>query len=131
MPILPLHEKCHCIANKIATPTERIVSADCPIEKLTKDIFSKERNEVTGKKDLFEMWGYTIINSLELKRELEKQARMNYSLSEYFLGKLDSHGQRIDVRIKLNRGGEEYVFKSAWMVGKKGKIKCITVYGGK
>ena len=105
--------------------------AECPIEKIRDYIFSDLKSN--GKKELFESWGYSIINSQYLQQEFIKQAKLAYSVGEYELGKLDKYGQRINVIIKLKRKNtNEYVsFVSGWMVYPNGKIALTTPYGGK
>lgn len=77
--------------------------------------------------------GYDIIDSQYLQQEFIKQARLSYSVGDYELGKLDKHGQRITIEIKLKRKDKEgYVaFKSGWMVYPNGKIILTTPYGDK
>lgn len=130
MPKLPQHEKCHCTANKIAAPTENIVSAECPINKFTGYIFS-EKYVLNGKKALFELLGFTINDSEMLQKEFEKQARKCYANSEYKLGILNENGQHIDIEIVIERTGfKPAKFVSGWMVRSKGKITNNTPLGG-
>ena len=70
---------------------------------------------------------------MNLQKEFIKQAKLSYSVGEYELGKLDKYGQRINIKIKLNRlDKKEYVtFLSGWMVYPNGKIILNTPYGGK
>ncbi|MDD7245631.1 MAG: hypothetical protein SOV23_06925 [Eubacteriales bacterium] len=86
-----------------------------------------------SKKQLFELWGYYIMDSEYLRQEFIKQAKLAYSVGEYELGKLDKYGQRINIVIKLKRKNtNEYVlFVSGWMVYPNGKIALTTPYGGK
>lgn len=82
---------------------------------------------------MFELWGYSIIDSEELQQEFIQQAEKAYSTGNYVLGRLDDFGQRIDIEIKLKRKDKEgYVtFQSGWMVYPNGKIYLITPYGDK
>ena len=127
-PKQPLHPNCHCDLFEIPSIT---VKADCPIEKITDYIFSDTKNN--GKKYLFESWGYSIMDSEELKNEFEKNACLTYSVGEYDLGKLNEYGQRISIKIKLKRkNSTEFVyFLSGWMVYPNGKIVLTTPFGGK
>ena len=56
-----------------------------------------------SKKELFESWGYSIIDSEYLQQEFIKQAKLAYSVGDFELGKLDKYGQRINIVIKLKR----------------------------
>jgi hypothetical protein len=82
---------------------------------------------------LFESWGYSIIDSEELKNVIEKQARLSYSVGEYDLGKLNEYGQRINVVIELKRKNKEgsITFRSGWMVYPNGRIVLTTPYVAK
>lgn len=127
-PQKPLHQNCHCFCVDIPSIT---VKAECPIEKIREYIFSDLKSN--GKKELFESWGYSIIDSEELKNVIEKQARISYSVGEYDLGKLNEYGQRINVVIELKRKNKEgsITFRSGWMVYPNGRIVLITPYGAK
>ncbi len=67
-PESPLHENCHCKAERIDDIT---VTAECPIEKFTGYIFS-DKHKNNGKQEMFERWGFKISDSAILKSELEK-----------------------------------------------------------
>ena len=125
-PEQPLHPNCHCFCVDIPSITAK---AECAIEKFTKYIFV----EGNSKKQLFESWGYSIIDSQYLQQEFIEQAKLAYSVGNYELGKLDKHGQRINIEIKLKRKDKDgYVtFRSGWMVYPNGRIVLTTPYGGK
>lgn len=121
-PKLPQHENCHCVANNVANPIPMIDAiAKCDIIKFTDYIFS-DKYAWNGKRDLFEMLGFTINDSNYLKEEYENQAVKKYCNSEYKLGKLDMQGQRINIDIKFVRHGRNLVCTSVWMVRPKGEI---------
>ena len=124
----PLHEHCHCYYEDIGIPDVFAASA---IEKFTKYIFNDTIDD--GKKELFERWGYTLIDSSSLQKEFEKQAQLSYQCGDYVLGKRTGHGQRINVVIRLKRknSGQEVTFDTGWMVYPNGKLLLITPYGGK
>ncbi len=126
-PELPLHQNCHCYYTDIPSVT---INTECPIGKFRDYIFSDFKNN--GKKDLFESWGYSIIDSDEIRKEIEKQAKLSYSVGDYMLGKLNEYGQRISIEVKLKRLDKDgYVsFVTGWMVYPHGKIALTTPYGG-
>lgn len=97
-PTVPLHMKCHCKIVNVGSISPKIVYA---LEKFTKYIFDKSKSK--GKKDLFETWGYSIIDSEKLVQEFTKQAKIKYQCGEYFLGGLDAYGQRISIVITLQK----------------------------
>ena len=101
------------------------------IEKFNKYVLVSSL--IDDKKQLFELWGYYIMDSEYLRQEFIKQIKLAYSVGEYELGKLDKYGQRINIVIKLKRKNtNEYVlFVSGWMVYPNGKIALTTPYGGK
>ena len=127
-PAIPLHEKCHCKLIDITLITPKIT---CPIEKFTKYIFDGSKSK--GKKELFESWGYSIIDSENLVREFTRLAKLKYQCGEYSLGNLDAYGQRISIIITLPKknGMGEVSFVSGWMVYPNGEIVLTTPYGGK
>ena len=125
-PQAPLHEKCHCEAERIYNIT---VVAECPIEKFTGYVFDKVQNK--GKKELFESWGFTIADSVALKSEFEKQAYQAYLSGKYELNTLDSFGQRINIYVTLTTNtGKQVSFKTGWMSYPDGKILLTTPFGG-
>ena len=85
------------------------------------------------KKQLFELWGYDIMDSKYLQQEFINQAKLAYSVGDYELGLLNEYGQRINIVIKLKRKStNDYVsFRSGWMVYPNGKIVLTTPYGRK
>lgn len=125
-PQKPLHQNCHCFCVDIPSITAK---AECPIEKFTKYIFANGNS----KKELFESWGYSTIDSENLQQEFIKQAKLAYSVGDYELDRLDDYGQRINIEIKLKRKDKAgYVtFQSGWMVYPDGKITLTTPYGDK
>ena len=127
MPEYPLHPNCHCKIEHI----DRIWAiAVCPVEKFENYIFNPIGNK--GKKELFESWGYAKIDSLWLQQEMERQAKEKYENGNFTLGKLDNHGQRINIEIELPRKDKigTVKFISGWMVYPNGKIQNTTPYGG-
>ena len=127
-PPKPLHPNCHCFCVDIPSITAK---AECHIEKFTNYVFVPSL--IDDKKQLFELWGYYIMDSEYLRQEFIKQVKLAYSVGDYELGKLDKYGQRINIVIKLKRKNtNEYVlFVSGWMVYPNGKIALTTPYGGK
>ena len=125
-PDKPLHHNCHCETIDVSQIT---ATAECSVEKFTKYIFA----EGNSKKDLFEIWGYSIIDSEYLQQEFIKQAKLAYSVGDYELGRLDDYGQRISIEIKLKRKDKiGYVtFTSGWMVYPNGRLVLTTPYGDK
>ena len=123
-----LHPNCHCYTIDIPLIT---ATAECPIEKFTKYVFVPSL--IDDKNQLFELWGYDIMDSEHLKQEFERQAKLSYSVGDYELGYLNEHGQRINIIMKLRRRDKnEYVsFRSGWMTYPNGRIVLVTPYGGK
>ena len=127
-PPKPLHPNCHCYTIDIPSIT---AIANCPIEKFTKYVFVPSL--IDDKKQLFELWGYDIMDSQYLQQEFIKQAKLAYSVGDYELGLLNEYGQRINIAITLKRKDKnEYVtFRSGWMVYPNGKIVLTTPCGRK
>lgn len=127
-PPKPLHPNCHCYTINIPSIT---ATAECPIEKFTKYVFVLSLTD--DKKQLFELWGYDIMDSDYLQQEFIKQAKLAYSVGNYELGLLNEYGQRISIEITLKKKNkDEYAtFVSGWMVYPNGRIVLTTPYGGK
>lgn len=133
MPQLPIHPKCHCSTKNIDNLVPNLTAfATCELSKFAGYIFS-EKGDENGKKELFEGWGYDIMDSQWLQQEFERQAVEKYCSGAYSLGKLDNYGQRISIVIELPRknGQGNVTFISGWMVYKDGKISLTTPYGGR
>ena len=127
-PPKPLHPNCHCYTINIPSITTK---AECPIEKFTKYVFVPSL--IDDKKQLFELWGYDIMDSEYLQQEFITQARLAYLVGDYELGLLNEYGQRINVVITLKRKdkNEHVTFRSGWMVYPNGKIILTTPFGRK
>lgn len=126
-PQIPLHENCHCAVIDVDFVN---FQATCDIKKFTKYIFSEKSK---GKKELFQSWGFSVIDSEFLKNEFLKQGLENYELGNYELGKIDPYGQRITIEISLYNKfkNKEVNIKTGWMVYPNGEIVLVTPYGGK
>lgn len=123
MPKFPQHTRCDCSkTNKNINEVKLKITAECDIRKITNYIFSDN----STKKHIFESWGYKIDNSLELKREMESQAKRQYSFGNYILKDLDKFGQRIAIETNLKGN----IFYSGWLVCPEGKLKNTTPFGG-
>lgn len=123
MPELPQHPKCDCSTLKKNIHEVKLkVSAECDVRKFTDYIFANGN----AKGNLFESWGFNISNSEELKKEIETQAKKQYSIGNYVLKNLDKHGQRIAVETNLKGN----IFYSGWLVCPEGKLKNTTPFGG-
>ena len=123
-PESPLHENCHCKAERIDNVT---VTAECPIEKILVYIFNPTKPN--GKDYIFKRRGFSIADSAAIKYELEKQAYNAYISGNYELGDLDRFGQRINIIITLtNKNGKLFKFKTGWLVYPNGKISNATLF---
>ncbi|MCI9404971.1 MAG: hypothetical protein HFJ21_05460 [Clostridia bacterium] len=125
-PKSPLHENCHCNTERIDSIT---ITTECPIEKFTGYIFNKFYND--GKEQIFKDLGFSISDSDMLKAEMEKQANLAYLLGNYELNKLNSYGQRLNIKVTLiGKNGKSLSFKTGWMTYPDGKIVLTTPFGG-
>ena len=66
-----------------------------------------------------------------LKAEIERQSLEKYLSGDYTMGKLDKNGQRINIRIAIERRGtgEFVTFLSGWMARPNGLLQMTTPYG--
>ena len=69
---------------------------------------------------------------LKTTKEKKNCLRAGVIQGQYELGKLNEQGQRINIRIKLERknNDEMVTFISGWMVCPNGEIRLVTPYGG-
>ena len=124
-----LHPNCDCKLFNIQNPAKQ-VSSVCDINKFINYVFS-EKHASNGKIKLFKKLGFNIEDSEYLKQEFDRQARECYLNGNYDLGRLNEHGQRINITIKLQskiRNNIELV--TGWMIRPLGKITCNTPLGG-
>lgn len=125
----PFHDNCHCYV----VPANNLeITAESPLPKFEGYVFNPEYFN-KGKNELFLRWGYTVNDSQVLCDELSEQAENKYRSIDFQLGKLTEHGQRISIRITLQRKNTAEVvsFVSGWMLYPDGKIILTTPYGGK
>lgn len=124
-----LHPHCDCKLNEIAKPNG-IVTAICPIEKFTGYIFS-DKYANNGKIKLFRNLGFSKEDSQYLKWEFDSQAKQKYLNGDYEIGRLDKHGQRINITITIDSRTKKGIkLVTGWMIRPLGKITCNTPLGG-
>ncbi|MBP5245621.1 MAG: hypothetical protein J6036_04115 [Clostridia bacterium] len=123
----PLHENCHCYYEDIGIPDVKTL---CAVQKFTDYIFNEGNDK--GKKAMFESWGYTILDSYNLKENFEKQAQLAYQCGEYELAWRDGYGQRINIAVQLKKQtGESFTIVTGWMTYPDGRLVLATPYGRK
>ncbi len=125
----PFHEKCHCYV----VPANNLeITSESPISKFEGYVFSSEYRH-NGKISLFYKWGFSSEDSPYLCQELSEQSEKLFAKAFFELGKLDNYGQRIDIKVKLQRKDrfEVVSFVSGWMLYPDGRIVLVTPYGGK
>ena len=133
-PKAPLHPYCHCV--KMPISYSQVVDhadAQSSYSKFDPYLFNTKGMYPHTKEKLFASWGYTVEDAEWLQTEMEKEASYKYASGEYSLGKLNENGQRISIRIDLDRknGAGSVSFVSGWMVEPNGQIRLATPYGGK
>lgn len=133
-PKVPQHPHCHCVTRAI--PYDVVVNhaeAKSDYSKFDPYLFDIDQKYKHGKNKAFESWGYTVEDAEWLQKEIEEQAQYKYISGEYSLGKLNENGQRINIRIELDRknGAGRVSFISGWMLYPDGQIRLTTPYGGK
>lgn len=133
-PNAPLHPYCHCVKMPISySKVVDCADAQSAYSKFDPYLFDVKHEYGHGKNKAFESWGYTVADSKWLQEEIEQQALYKYSSGNYSLGKLNENGQRINIRIELDRksGSGTVSFVTGWMVEPNGIIRLNTPYGGK
>ena len=122
-----LHKNCHCYLSNRVKPK---FTAFCDLRKFENYVFSDKYKD-NWKNQLFKTLGFGKLDSEFLKQEFELQAKREYALGNYTLGKLDSYGQRINITIIItNKSGRQVEFVSGWMIHSLGLITCNTPIGG-
>lgn len=128
------HDFCHCYLDVI--PYDEVVEksvAKSDFSKFDPYFFNRDKMYTHDKQELLTAWGYKIEDAEWMWHEVEKQGHEKYIAGDYELGKLDKHGQRINIRIVIPRkkGSGMVSFISGWMVKPGGHIQLNTPYGGK
>ena len=124
----PFHENCHCYV----VPTNNLeITAEVPLKKFIKYIFNPEKYLENGKQQMFIDWGFNIDDSVDLSIEFAVQGNELFFNTNFDIGKLDNYGQRIDIRVKMQRKDklEQVSFVSGWMLYPDGRIVLVTPYG--
>ena len=108
------------------------VLSGCYFVKSRRYIFSNEEKYLlNGKRELFESLGFLKEDSEYLKMEFDVQAKQKYLNGDYEIGKLDEHGQRINITITVDSATRKNIkLVTGWMVYPLGKIVCTTPLGG-
>ena len=123
-PKYPHHPNCHC---KKFKKSPHAVTAFCNLDKFTGYSFTDSE-----KGPFMEKLGFTVDYSEYLKSEFERQAKEKYISGDYILGKLNQHGQRINIKVTVfNKFNQEKYFITGWMVRPNGLITCNTPFGDK
>ncbi|MBS7263358.1 MAG: hypothetical protein KIG36_07105 [Eubacteriales bacterium] len=133
-PLSPQHPHCHCILREIPYGRVRAEAEACaPSGKFDRYLFNPANKKGFAKGRMFISWGFSIGDTRYLQEEIERQGLEKYKKGEYKLGKLDEHGQRISIRVELDRkdGAGKAAFITGWLVYPKGFIQLATPYGGK
>lgn len=131
-PPYPHHPYCHCTMEPI---DHAVVLANVTTysnySKFDPYLFNTTGAYTHGKEELFKLWGYAVEDIPCLKAEIERQSLEKYLSGDYTLGKLDKNGQRINIRIVIERRdtGELVTFLSGWMARPNGLLQMTTPYG--
>ena len=133
-PIWPHYPYCHCTLEPIdytLVLMNAVVYSD--YSKFDPYLFNTNGKYSHAKEKLFAQWGYTVEDAHWLQTEIEKQAGEKYITGDYTLGRLDMCGQRISIRITIQRKEStgSVSFLTGWMVLPDGQLKLNTPYGGK
>ena len=136
-PPCPHHPHCHCTLEPIEYALVLLNAvAKSDYRKFDPYLFNTDGLRTHNKEKLFLEWGYTVADAPWLQAEIERQGQEKYILGDYQLGKLNDKGQRISIRITIERKDDEHYgdsvsFITGWMVYPNGTIQLATPYGGK
>jgi len=93
-----------------------------------------KEGDPSGKAHVFKSLGYGPEHAEQLAGMYQEQGAAKFANNEYTLGKLDQHGQRIDIEIKLkgigDNAGKVSNLKSGWMIKPDGSISLNTPFSG-
>ncbi len=133
-PPWPHHPYCHCTLEEVPYAVVQLsIAAYSDYSEFDPYLLNTNGEYPHTKEKLFAQWGYTVADARWLQAEMERQAKEKYLAGDYALGKLDRHGQRINIRIQIPRKNSSGTvsFVSGWMAESGGKLKLNTPYGGK
>lgn len=133
-PPCPHHPFCHCTLEPIDYAVVVMnVSAYSDYRKYDPYLFNTNGMQTHNKEKLFKEWGYTVDDARWLQAEIARQGRERYLSGQYELGKLNTFGQRIHIRVTIPKkdGSGVVSFVTGWMLKPNGQIKLNTPYGGK
>jgi len=106
--------------------------ASVDVRKFSEYIFKE--GDPSGKAHVFKSLGYGPEHAEQLAGMYQEQGAAKFANNEYTLGKLDQHGQRIDIEIKLkgigDNAGKVSNLKSGWMIKPDGSISLNTPFSG-
>jgi filamentous hemagglutinin len=106
--------------------------AIAPIEKFRDYIFKPGATH--GKDHVFLSLGYDRSHSAALAILFERQAADRYAHQDFSIGRLDEHGQRVNIEIELPGVGEytgliSYLI-SGWIIRSNNSITLTTPFSG-
>lgn len=131
-PMWPHHPFCHCTLEPVDYAVVLSnVTVDSAYGKYDPFLFNTNGKYTHGKEDLMKRWGFSVDDIPWLKAEIERQAHENYLSGNYLLGKLDEHGQHVNIRVAIPRKdtGEIVTFITGWMARPNGHLQMATPYG--
>lgn len=84
-----------------------------------------------GKQEVFERWGFSILDSEYLRSFYEKQALDKYCQGEYVFKGTNVKFPKIEIVIDLiDKYGQIHHIKTGWEIQPFGIIRLITPYSG-
>lgn len=121
------HPNCHCKEKSINIPKEKEIQ------------FIADQGKIESffelKSDWFYGWGYKNSDKNEFVQALNNLVLKQYRYGNYEKEKHTKFGYQINVRVSIpgknEKLGKIYSLKSAYMVFPNGKLRLITVAGGK
>lgn len=121
---------CKCQIIQIDNPIPNVTAfAECDINKFAGYVFSDKYKD--GKKEIFESWGYSILDSKFLQEEFKKQALEKYCKGEYKFKGIGYRCVKIEIIIELRaNNGKIQRIKTGWVVESNGLIRLSTPNSG-
>ena len=121
------HPNCHCKEKAINVPKEKDIEIMMTTGKVN-DFFDEKLN-------WFYSWGYLKSDKNEFIKNIMEKTIKAYRQGHYEKEKHTQYGFQININVEIDgardKRGKTYSIKTCYMVFPNGKIRCVTLVGGK
>jgi len=121
------HPRCHCKELAINVPKEKDIDIIMTMGKIN-DFFD-------DKLDWYHNWGYKNKDKNDFVELLKDKTIKAYRKGSYAKEKHTRFGYQINIEVAIDgineKKGKSYLIKTCYMVFPEGKLRCVTLVGGK